>query len=439
MKPTHSLQKELSRWIILTAFAFMVIGGLVSSAIAFWEAKDIQDSLLREIGSLVRYGHLGDNSSSLDNNEGEEISILIQPVDPPLSEHSVHFPQKLKEGLQTLKLDGESWRVLMVTQLSSGLRYIIAQQTELRDDLALASGLNVFLPMLVLVALMLLMINWIIRREFKPLQQLANQLKQQNALQPETMPEKGLPLEIAPFVTAINDLLERIQQTLHRQQRFIADAAHELRTPVTALSLLAENVDNASNESDRNERQKQLQKGLLRLRKLLNQLLDLARLQSNQQNPKQTVSFKTIVLEAIADLYPLAEKADIDLGATDLEEVSVLDQDSRLQQLVRNAISNAINHTPKGGKINVSLKAINQHAVFQVDDTGDGIPEEVITQVFEPFYRVQNDASTQTGNGLGLAISNEIAQRLEGRIVLKNKPEGGLVFIYTQPYQDHLE
>lgn len=431
MKANRSIQRELTRWIILIASILIVTGSVVSSIIVFEEAKELQDSLLHEIAMLVRKGYIIGNINKLENKESDDVSILIQPVNPvSSSSDTLSLPTPLVDGLQTLTLDGESWRLLLVTQTSTGKRYVVAQQTEIRNDLALASGLNVFIPLLILMVIMLLLIKWQIKNQFKPLNRLSKQLHQQNSQQPELLSQKDLPMEIVPFVISINTLLNRIGKTLKKQQRFIADAAHELRTPVTALSLQAENVEKYLNEEDHLQRQGQLQKGLIRLRSLLNQLLDLAHLQSDQQHPKSPVSFKNIVLRVIADFHPLAENAKVDLGVLKLEDVQVLDQDGKLIQLVRNAIDNAIRYTPANGKIDVSLLIMNGMAVFCVEDTGNGIADEDLTQVFQPFYRSQGN--TQPGNGLGLAISQEIAQRLGGEISLRNRPEGGLVFTYSQ-------
>jgi len=278
--------------------------------------------------------------------------------------------------------------------------------------------------------LMLLVVGWLIRYQFRPLNRLVNQLDQQNSISLEPLLSDGIPTEILPFVRAINELLERVRSNLYKQQRFIADAAHELRTPVAALSLQAENAEKAVTEASRLERQKQLKIGLFRLRTLLNQLLDLARLQSDQHTPEQTVSLKKIVLQVVAELHPLSEQAKVDLGVARLEAVMVVDQDAGLIQLVRNAIDNAIRYSPAEGIVNIYLYAENDEAVFRVEDSGIGIPEELLSQVFQPFFRCHED--TQSGNGLGLAISLEIAQRLGGEIQLENRPKGGLAFTYKQ-------
>jgi len=218
---------------------------------------------------------------------------------------------------------------------------------------------------------------------------------------------------------------------MQKQQRFIADAAHELRTPITALSLQLENLDQAQNKDDRTKRQQQLQISLARLGKLVSQLLNLARLQNEETQVREVILLNKIVQETIAALYPLAEAANIDLGMIRQENnIYVYDYQGRIGQLIYNAIDNAINYSPKGGKVDISLFTQNGNAIFLVEDTGIGIPEDELEQVMQPFHRVNE--SNQPGNGLGLAISHEIAQHLGGTITLKNRPSGGLVYQYKQ-------
>jgi two-component system OmpR family sensor kinase len=256
-------------------------------------------------------------------------------------------------------------------------------------------------------------------------------LDQQVVTQLKPLPETDLAEEIAPFVSSINALLNRTQQAMDKQHRFIADAAHELRTPITALSLLVENVEHAGTEDERHKRQGLLRLGLDRLSTLISQLLNLARLQSDLKSTRQAVSFDYIVQETIADLYPLAEFSKIDIGVTRTKPVRVFDQEASLTQLVRNAIDNAIRYSPVGTKVDISIYAENGNAVFCVEDSGKGIPENELLKVMQPFYRIHG--TTQNGNGLGLAICQEIAQRLGGIISLSNLPAGGLRFCYSQP------
>ncbi len=472
MKRQISLQHELYRWIIISALILVILGGTTAGILAFQQAKELQDNNLKEISLLVRNGQLDlsefkdgnrnnddDNHDDDDNdddnnvsekfhdlneeyrdrrnyqeNEKEEATIFIHELGKRKSLKGIS--PNIRDGLTTITLDHDKWRVLAMTQPSSKRRFIIAQPTELRNKIAWGSSISTFIPILILVTIMLLVIHIIIRRQFNSLNVLAKSIDKQDGTQLKELSKNNIPLEIIPFVASINSLISRVRQVIEKQQRFIADAAHELRTPITALSLQAENIKQANSESERNNRQQQLEQGFDRLGNLVAQLLNLARLQSNTDNvdadvEAQTVSFNEVVKGAIADLYPLAESAEIDLGMLRQEDaIKVKDQNGRLGQLIHNAIGNAIHYTPATGKVDISLFKQGNMAVLLVEDTGIGIPEDELQQVMQPFYRVLE--SGKPGNGLGLAISHEIAERLNGKIHLSNREGGGLCFRYEQ-------
>ena len=288
-----------------------------------------------------------------------------------------------------------------------------------------------FLPIALLASLMLFIINRILRRQFRSLGKLTKLMDRQDGVNLEKLSENNIPIEISPFVHSINTLLERIERTINKQQRFIADAAHELRTPLTALSLQVETLSQANETNLGQESLKQLQKSLERLRRLVTQLLDLARLQNEGEYVVQKVSFNQIVEDAMADLYLMAEASDIDLGMVRHDEnINVDDQQGRLSQLVYNAIDNAIHYSSPGGKVDISLYLEKNKAVFLVEDNGIGIPEVELEQVMQAFYRVNE--SNKPGNGLGLSISHEISKLLGGEIHLENRTSGGLRFRYMQ-------
>lgn len=457
MIKAKSLQRELYKWILISAAVLLLSGGLVAGVIAYNQAEALQDNTLREMSLLVRFGKM-DSSDFEDvrddedddedhedddddkqygkrfdrqgkKNRKEKASIIIQELGK--GRYLQKLSRDIDDGLQTIELDSEEWRILTVTQYGTNRRFVIAQQTELRDSLARSSALSAFYPMLIFLLVMLVLIHIIIRRQFKPLNALVKTIDEQDGSQLNKLTEDNIPQEITPFIRSINALMERVQQVLHKQQRFIADAAHELRTPITALSLQAENLKQAKDEQDRDSREEKLKQGFVRLGKLVSQLLDLARLQSGKEGEFQTVSFNQIVQEIIASNYPMAEADNIDLGMLRQDnDIYVKDQNGRLSQLVQNAIGNAIHYTPKNGKIDVSLFIEGQKAVLLVEDSGMGIPDAELEQVMQPFYRVLE--GNQPGNGLGLAISQEIAERLGGKIQLSNRVQGGLCFRYEQ-------
>lgn len=448
-----SLQRELNKWIILSSLVLVVIAGVVAGFSAFWQAKELQDNTLKEISILVRNGQL--NLSEFnpqrekklsnkkkrkyvhdsDDDEEEESTVIVHELGKSITLPGIS--PSIPDGLRTIELRNDKWRVLAITQFDSKRRFIIAQPTELRNDIAWSSSKNSIIPIILLVLFLLLVIHIIIRRQFKSLNSLASSMDRQDGTQLQSLSDKNIPLEITPFVNSINALMTRVQQVMQKQKRFIADAAHELRTPITALSLQAENLKQAKNETDRDERQQQLQKGFGRLGNLVSQLLDLARLQNNEKSQNnhnsetQTILMNDVLQNAIADLYPLAEAKNIDLGMLKQDKrLLVKDENGRLSQLIQNAIGNAIHYTPIKGKIDISLFKQNSKAILLVEDNGIGIPEEQLEQVMQPFYRVQE--SDHQGNGLGLAISQEIADKLEGKIELRNRKNGGLCFRYEQ-------
>ncbi len=426
-----SLQKSLNRWIVLIALFLVLLGGGVAASLAFYQARELQDHTLLEIAQLVQAQKLNDSATLHHNIEKE--TIIINELGK--KQHEPIIPLTIEDGLQTLHLDGNQWRVFITTQVKSGRRFSIAQQTELRDKIALSSGLSVFLPILLLAIIMLLVIRYIIKKQFHSLALLANELDDQDAANPKQLDERNIPIEVIPFVHSTNGLLLRIKELLQKQHRFIADAAHEMRSPITALSLQLENLSKSKSDDDRRTRQENLHTGLQRLSRLVTQLLDLARLQADTITQKEKVSFNNIVQESIEFLFPVAEAANIDLGMIRQDDdVQIMDQQGRISQLVYNAIDNAIHYSPEHTQVDISLFIQGGNAVFTVEDQGSGIPEEEIKEVLEPFYRVLG--TNRSGNGLGLAISQEIAHLLGGEIILINRKDGGLCFRYEQALAD---
>ena len=421
-KLNRSLQQNLNRWILSAVLVFSLLAGGISGWIAFNEAREWQDSLLQQVGALVAT-QSGDRNLPADFDP--EDTLVLQRLGEK-SVNSLPLATDLGDGLHTLEVQGTGWRVLVY-----GGHFAVSQQTEVRDEVAWDSSLRTFLPILLLAPILMAVVSFAVNRSFMPVRALASVVDRRDENRLDALPDKRVPQELQPFINSLNRLLARLRQAIAQQQRFVADAAHELRTPVTAISLLTENLANATTLAESRERLAPVQEGLERMRTLVTHLLDLARVQGENQTALQPVDFQQIVQAAIGESYPLAEAKSLDLGMLRNEPATLLDVASNLSILVRNALENAIRYTPAGGQVDVSLFVENGQAVLLVEDNGCGIPEAELQQVFEPFYRV--GVSTEPGNGLGLAISQEIAKRLGGNITLSNRPQGGLVFGYRQP------
>jgi two-component system, OmpR family, sensor kinase len=425
---SNSLQRNLNRRILTATALFACLASAVSGWTAFNEARELQDNLLHQVASLVDSHTAGRGMLAQDSDP--EDTLVLQRLDDH-TPNNLTIPSDLKDGLHTLELNGVGWRVLIYTGRTDGTRFVVSQRTEARDELAWSNSLNTLLPVLLLAPILMAVVSFAVRQSVKPVSDLADVVDQRDESSLDRLSMQHVPEEISPFIASINRLLERLQRTITQQHRFVADAAHELRTPVAGLSLLAENLSRASTMEEVEQRIAPLQSGLSRMQVLVGQLLDLARLQGENRNQTQKEDLQLIVQDVIAELYPVAESRSIDFGMPRNESVKVMDLPGNLRILVKNAIDNAIGYTPEGGRVDVSLFAEQGNAVVLIEDNGPGIPEEELLEVFEPFYRV--GVTTKPGNGLGLAISQEIAERLGGIITLNNRPEGGLCFRYSQP------
>ena len=231
---------------------------------------------------------------------------------------------------------------------------------------------------------------------------------------------------------AINRLLTRLGGVLDLQRRMVADAAHELRTPVAAARVQADNLAHADLSIDARARHKSLQRGLARISELVDQLLNFARVQGPVAVVDEPIAFDAEIRSAIEEMLVLAEMRQIDLGCIRLDRAQARGDRSHAHALIRNVIDNAVRYTPAGGRVDVSLMVEDHCAVLAVEDTGPGIPVELHDRVFEPFFRILG--SQQSGNGLGLAIVRSAAQRLGGSVELTMRLDGqpGLRFVYRQ-------
>lgn len=429
----RSLQQDLNRWIMVFCAVFALLAGTLSGILVFHEAQELQDLQLEQIGALINHDRAAFPNkivTGTENHEDIDEQIIVQLLIPDSAyPQTLPVPADLKDGFYTLNLKGMDWRIFVMTT-QKATRYAIAQNDHLRDELAFGSAASTTLPLLLLAPLLMLMVHFMIAYSFRPIRELSEHVDQrkENDLTPLT--DDHIPHEITPFVNSINQLLQRSGQLLTQQRRFVADAAHELRTPLTALSLLTENLSRAGDMQAVQERLVPLQESMTRMQTLVSQLLNLARIQGKQSETQQAITFLSLVQQIMVDLYPLAEAKQIDLGINRKEEVSLLDQNGGLNLLVRNALDNAIRYTPAGGQIDIDLFTENGEAVLRICDTGQGIPEKELTQVFEPFHRAKG--TQEAGNGLGLTISQEVAQQLGGSIHLQNRQYGGLEFCYRQ-------
>jgi len=427
------LSRRLKRALLATLLTVLVLATVAAAVSAYLEASDIQDETLLSVAQLVETQQVGSprEFKKYDDDDLDDGAVRVWEAGTT-GRRGFSIGKSLKAGFRTVHERDELWRVYVTQKDPTGKQHIVAQQLGVSAELAMRSAINTAIPLLLLFLLVPLLITLIVRHSFKPLNELTDKVGSSESLRLDLAGEKTIPFEVLPFVSAIDSLLVKNEAYNVRQRRFIADAAHELRTPITALSLEIENVHSAKSEIVRSERQNALTASVSRLQRLLNQLLDLARAQSISEGSKTIVGLNELVKMQVADLYLLAEDKQIEISVSKNEMVRVCDVNSQLQHLVRNALSNAIKYTPAAGSIDIELYKEKGHAVFCVSDSGPGVDEESLEKLHEPFYRPDNQASGK-GAGLGLAICHEIAAQMQGTLKLENLSTTGFKFCYRQP------
>jgi two-component system OmpR family sensor kinase len=239
------------------------------------------------------------------------------------------------------------------------------------------------------------------------------------------LPTAGVPSEIEPFIVSINHLLHRLEEALEQQRRFVADAAHELRSPLTALTLQAQNLDTVAMTPAARERVDELRVGLKRSSRLVSQLLSLARLQQDATDTHDVVWLADIVQQVVEEALDFAESKRIDLGVDRLERLGLPGDRLAIQTALRNLVDNAIRYTPAQGRVDIRVYAEGAWACIEVQDNGPGMTPEDLGQACRPFFRATE--TEETGSGLGLAIANDLARSMDGELQLRAPGTGLLV------------
>lgn len=405
-------------FIGLTAIIVLAgaIGGSFAYRWAYSEAIEMQDSVLIQIGSFALNASIR-QSGLVNGVDADSEVVVVELGDAPRGSTDDRLLWGLKDGLHNDVRQGQPVRVLLRTR-PDGSRFAVTQRTDIRTEIAGDMAIRTLVPIAALVPCLLLVTAFVIARSFRPMVRLAGELDARRADDIGELTVTGTPSELQPFLHSINGLLGRMRDMMNQQRRFIADAAHELRTPVTALSLQAENLDPLDVAPPMRDRLDALKSGMQRTRHLLEQLLALARQDAAPPAISETVHLDMIAKGVVADLLPDASARNVDLGFTMIETVTVDGDPFALVSAVRNLVENAVKFTPGGGSVDLGVYKEDGMAVFQVEDSGPGIPPQDLDRVGEPFFRGRQPSGE--GSGLGLSIVKRIVARCGGAILLEN-------------------
>ena len=410
----QSLQVRISIALILMFLPLSIIAGAFSYYQTYHEAEELQDDLLRQTAAYI-------NPKTTDYTQiGSENHILIQTFG---QEDTVPLSDTLGEGFHTIKGsvddddddDDDEYRAY-IRQTPQG-KIAVLQETEYRDDLAATAAYQSVLPLLIALPLMILLTVWITYRAMRPVKTLSASLGKRRSDDLSPLDGEGVPSEIQGFVTAINQLLQRTGENIRRQQRFIADAAHELRSPLTALSLQAERLTKLPQSDEAREQTGLILQSIQRNRHLLEQLLTHARAQGSETQRNLTnISLQAQFRRVLQELMPLVLNKQQDIGVAVENDLRIRADDTEIYTLIKTFTDNAIRYTPAGGRIDIGFSETPTTLTIWVEDDGPGIPAAERSRVTDAFYRILG--TEQQGTGLGLSIADAIAKRYGGKLIL---------------------
>ena len=354
---------------------------------------------------------------------------------------ALYIPSGANDGFYTLLVADQRVRAFISTN-SSGQRFVVARPLSSIDTITKQALMNsiyqflginlVFIPLLIIsVKMMFITLNKIARLLYR---------RSEDDLSP-IIPDnhKGfVPSELDGFILALNKLFSKVDEGIQSKRRFIADAAHEMRTPLTALSLQAESLEKEDLSPSARAKVERLKEGISRERELMTSLLTLAREQNKNTLVHETIDVFELYLKLIDEQEVLADRKFIDLGVEGDAHYKIVTDRMRLTRIMSNLLSNAIKYTPEGGRIDMMAKSLSDGRLeLIVQDDGPGIPPEQMEHILEPFYRVHGDRSEQVGTGLGLAIVKASADSINAKLSFKNAtPHGLIASVILPPLND---
>ena len=442
-KVTHSLRGRLL-WYLLAA---ITIAALAQASIAYrtslHDADQIFDYHMQQMALSLR------SSTPLSNSEAQQRlqakneanpggagndDMVVQMWSPDGVQvfHSVsraRLPQRAVLGFSNVKANGTVYRVFSIQSENQTVQ--VAQDLAVRRNMAGNLALRTLGPIAVMMPILMLVVWWVVSGSLEPVARVRSQVASRQADDLSPVSDAGLPDEVQPLVQELNLLFGRVRTAFDAQQSFVADAAHELRTPLAALRLQAQSLDRADTPEARKLAVSRLTAGIDRATRLVEQLLVLARQEATAAagTVARPVDLADLARRTVADLAGVAAAKGVDVGVHHADPATVEGQPDALHILLRNLVDNAIKYTPAGGTADISVRSETAKegctVTVTVEDSGPGIPPEERERVFDRFYRVAG--SEAAGSGLGLAIIKAIAERHGATLALgQSERLGGL-------------
>ena len=431
---TGSLRARLL-WFLLAAIVLAAgVQALVAYRTVLNEADEIFDYHMQQMALSLRAGlppsaAVGGIGTGEQNFEFVVQVWTTEGVRIFESAEEAALPQLAVLGFADVRARGTTYRVFSVQ--THGLVIQVAQDLRVRKRMAGALALRTIGPIALMAPLLMLVVWWVVSRSLAPVARVRRQVAAREANELSPVSEEGLPEEVRPLVHELNLLFDRVRHAFDAQKHFVADAAHELRSPLTALKLQVQSLQRAPDEATRDIAIGRLAAGIDRATRLVEQMLALARHEASMAagaKPEQ-VDLNEVARLAVSDAIANAQARRIDIGVAHADAnaaaVVVQGQPEALRMMLRNLLDNAVKYTPEGGRVDIGIAQRDAGVELSVDDSGPGLPESERGRVLDRFYR--SGEPQAPGSGLGLAIVKSIADLHDATVSLGASPSlGGL-------------
>lgn len=434
----RSLERDLLKWIV----GALALGTVLLTGVAYWvtlqEMDEVFDAELKTIAEGVVRMHQANSdwSASADlpvrTDEPDDSEIVTQSWTAQgrrlfISDPRVALPFSAVGGHSEFVVRGERW--IVHTVVSRGYVAQAAQRQSQRQQMAGESAVQISTLMVALVAGVGVLLVLSLRRGLAPLDVAARDIATRSAGALSPLRAGDTPRELMPVIDSTNELLRRLAESFSAQRRFLADAAHELRTPITALRLQLQLLQRSKDESSRQVALVDLEAGIDRSQHLVQQLLEIARSERDVETMQaQRVDLAALASNVAGTFAVRADSRGVDLGVRVHDRPLVDGDPMQLTVLLNNLVDNALRYAP-GGAVDIEVVTEMAQPVLRVVDNGPGIPPEERDRVFDRFFRGTSGSHDPGGSGLGLAIVRAIAEQHGAQIELDVGPDGrGLVF-----------
>ena len=435
MPKTVSLQTKLIKTSLFSSILTGLLALLLFVLISLYQTMQVQDQIMDEIADMLLIADITTHSGQQVDELSDEFDIQYQLKDQqhilteskefPLEQQNSKLQTQASNGYRYIWQDRQLWRMYSAEDAELKMSVTMLQPVGERFKELAQNVMGYSLVLILLWFMQWLILHFAVKRQFKVIQQLSKNIAEKNAddLAPiqQQVPELK---ELQPMVLQLNQLLQRLKQSLLAEQRFTADASHELRSPLSAIQMRLQVLKRKY--PDLNQDLASIQNDVSRGTQVLENLLLLARLDptNTHQLPKIDVNLKAIVCDVIQALQPFALEKNIQITTHIADDLSIFANEKLIFTCVRNLVDNAIRYAGQGGYVFIDVQQRQQNMIMTIADDGQALTEEILQRLGERFYRALG-TKTQ-GSGLGLSICQKIMQLHAGEIHFSKSGYGGL-------------